>query len=129
MQMDGKWTAEEQREHRKLWVEALRSGKYQQARAQLHDDDGAMCCLGVACDVSGLDEWQGRYGGLYYGGKYAVLPAPVKHWLGLRDNTGEFGPNLNDYSLANRNDKGATFAELADLIEAEPEGLIEAVSS
>ena len=40
----------------KLWVDALRSGKYQQARGALKTGD-AYCCLGVACDISGLGTW------------------------------------------------------------------------
>lgn len=34
------------------WVEALRSGQYQQARKKLKDEQtGAMCCLGVLREV------------------------------------------------------------------------------
>lgn len=32
-------------------------------------------------------------------------------------------PNKLDYSLAGMNDGGATFGEIADMIESEPEGL------
>src|SRR5687768_1004322 len=35
------------------WVPALRSGKYNQTKAVLHDEVG-FCCLGVACDVIGM---------------------------------------------------------------------------
>jgi hypothetical protein len=36
------------------WVEALRSGEYDQARGVLHDrDNGGFCCLGVLCKVIG----------------------------------------------------------------------------
>jgi hypothetical protein len=38
------------------WVEALRSGKYEQGkRALCHE--GKFCCLGVLADVSGLGKW------------------------------------------------------------------------
>lgn len=46
----GKWTPEQQAEHRRAWVKALRSGKYKQAVGSLQNDEG-FCCLGVACDV------------------------------------------------------------------------------
>ncbi len=44
------------------WLEALRSGKYEQATGALmaEIDDGAVgyCCLGVLCDISGFGEWE-----------------------------------------------------------------------
>lgn len=36
------------------WVEALRSGKYEQGRASLRSG-GKYCCLGVLCAVAGLE--------------------------------------------------------------------------
>ena len=38
------------------WLTALESGEYKQTRDLLRDDNG-FCCLGVACDLSGLGEW------------------------------------------------------------------------
>lgn len=35
----------------KQWVDALRSGKYNQCRGNLHVLDVGHCCLGVACDI------------------------------------------------------------------------------
>lgn len=37
-------------EPRKLWVEALRSGEYEQTNGALRYED-KFCCLGVACDL------------------------------------------------------------------------------
>lgn len=45
------------REVKKKWVEALRSGHYHQGREHLrqnYDDDYEYCCLGVLCEVEGL---------------------------------------------------------------------------
>jgi hypothetical protein len=36
------------------WVKALESGKYRRAHAQLKTGN-AYCCLGVLCDVAGID--------------------------------------------------------------------------
>jgi hypothetical protein len=36
------------------WLEALRSGKYQQAREKLYDR-GSYCCLGVLCRAIGAE--------------------------------------------------------------------------
>ena len=41
-------------ENQKLWVEALRSGKYLQGKERLVQKDGpniTYCCLGVACKL------------------------------------------------------------------------------
>lgn len=49
-----------QRSHTNLkarWLEALRSGKYKQARGRLRDESGAMCCLGVLCDLVDPAGW------------------------------------------------------------------------
>lgn len=43
------------------WVNALESGKYKQASNSLKTPEG-MCCLGVACEVSGLSNWEEERG-------------------------------------------------------------------
>ena len=43
------------------WVEALRSGEYQQAEGKLHDTkNNAFCCLGVLCRVMGAEFGPGQ---------------------------------------------------------------------
>jgi hypothetical protein len=38
------------------WVKALRSGKYAQGQTVMFNDNtGAYCCLGVLCEVSGIE--------------------------------------------------------------------------
>ena len=40
------------KEIKKLWLEALRSGEYKQGQWRLHNPKkGTFCCLGVLCDV------------------------------------------------------------------------------
>ena len=51
-----KYTHKQQAAHRELWQEALRSGDYKQGKGALNNK-GKMCCLGVACDISGLGRW------------------------------------------------------------------------
>lgn len=122
------WTADEQKAHRKLWVEALRSGNYQQAADELRSDHG-FCCLGVACDLSKLGEWRGsRYQTPDYEHN-GELEDDVKRWLGLRTRVGFFEPFEEFDNLAEMNDGGKSFAEIADVIEAEPEGLLTASSA
>jgi hypothetical protein len=142
------WTLEQQAEHRKVWVAALRSGEYKQGRNRLRNEDDTFCCLGVACDLAikaGLEnlQWGGpntadpggwvrsyrieilddlgmRFGGTMY------LPTLVRDWLGLQHQAGEFEELETGTvkSLAALNDKGYTFEEIADLIETAPKGLI-----
>jgi hypothetical protein len=112
--METKWTPEQQKEHRKLWVEALRSGKYQQAKGQLAAG-GGFCCLGVACEVSGFR----------YDPDYISLPQDVMEWLGVAVSNGEYRDGNDTTYLTDQNDTlGKTFAEIADIIESEPPGLI-----
>lgn len=118
----------------KLWVQALRSGKYRQGRGALNSKNG-MCCLGVACEVyqsvvGDLNVEEIDPGGesdpnVRYDGEDFYLPEKVQTWLGLATKQGQH--NNPDYShhdgLAYFNDKGSTFDQIADIIESEPEGL------
>lgn len=115
-------------ENAKKWVAALRSGEYRQTAGNLRVSDG-YCCLGVACEISGLGRWvEGESVYAYeidgFEIEFVRLPRPVREWLGLRSSTGEFGSkSLERYGsdvreLTSINDGGATFAEIADIIEA-----------
>ena len=112
------------RAHRKLWVDALRSGKYQQTQGYLHTKSG-FCCLGVACDVYQAEVGDLTVACLYnniisYDSYTAYLPSKVKNWLGLTTSFGDY----NARSLALDNDTGLTFAVIANLIESEVNGLV-----
>jgi len=108
-------------EVKKLWVEALRSGKYKQGKSRLRRG-GEYCCLGVLCDISGLGEWEGDdyVTTEAYGYRSADLPPAVEKWAGLKDSFGgQVSFNGIDRDLAYHNDVGRTFAEIADTIEAQ----------
>lgn len=45
-------------EIRRKWVEALRSGKYEQGRNHLRTIDGRFCCLGVLADIVDPGSWE-----------------------------------------------------------------------
>lgn len=120
------YTPAQQKRNRAKWVKALRSGKYKQARGCLSapETDG-MCCLGVACEISGLGKWVRAYGDNSYLGQNLSLPTAVKDWLGLTDHIGRFNETPSKITaLSEKNDDGASFAQLADIIEREPPGLI-----
>lgn len=121
------YTLEEQKENRKKWVKALRSGKYDQGRSYLKRSD-KYCCLGVACEVAGLIGEPSNKNPqiIYFDNEKAFLPTSVMSFLGLSSDYGRYDTGYShEISLAGQNDKGLTFKEIADIIEAEPEGLIE----
>jgi hypothetical protein len=115
----------------KLWVEALRSGEYQQGRHFLNDGDGHYCCLGVLCElyrkhvdpdfpVCSSD------GAIEYGeeGVDAELPEMIRGWAGLRTSVGEYDHRSGRVeALASQNDSGEPFCKIADIIEHQPPGL------
>lgn len=89
------------------WVEALRSGVYSQCAGELRQG-GAYCCLGVLCNIVGMsnDDWESW--------RHVVNPPPITE-QGLH-GAGTYPSPAN--KLAQMNDKGASFAEIADYIEA-----------
>ena len=114
------------KEWRRKWVEALRSGEYKQKAGTLRYRDG-FCCLGVLCDISKTGEWVKEGGDWRYEGLHSsdreTLPKSLQQLVGLRNVTGRISRNEG---LTVMNDTtGCSFAEIADLIEAEPEGLFE----
>lgn len=39
------------------WIDALRSGQYEQGQRALKTPDGKFCCLGVLCDILAPGKW------------------------------------------------------------------------
>lgn len=101
------------------WVDALRSGEYNQTTGTLQDDYG-YCCLGVACKVAldngvnvNTDEDNGNISGDELSDQ-----KDVKSWLGLYDNQGRFETTPKQLYLTTLNDiEGLDFNEIADYIE------------
>jgi hypothetical protein len=120
----------------KAWVAALRSGQYKQTKEVLFNPETrGMCCLGVACDLyaeeTGDGWWERSDGGwvsdgdIFYidgdDGVYDILPpSRVAQWVGLSDPDGTL-PWLDSRgvpaTLSTLNDAGATFDQIADVIE------------
>lgn len=106
------------------WIEALKSGKYKQAVGSLkveHPMTGekAYCCLGVLCDISGI-EFKSKKS--YYGNPKTIqytldeeyiwsgmIPPSDLNKLGLTDSVAG--------TLAEKNDSGVPFTKIADYIE------------
>jgi hypothetical protein len=120
------------------WVDALRSGDYEQAQRVLHPlGTQRFCCLGVLCDLylqeigEAWTEISSEPGstsvalGACYG-ETGALPLEVVTWAGLANLNPdvEVGPTKPGgrarwSSLASLNDHGSTFVAIADLIEAQ----------
>lgn len=116
------------------WIDALRSGDYEQGRIAMRSAANRYCCLGVACDVSEVGVWHqptdeddcGFRGDHYYktaphpsdndnnsrvvGYGYA-LPPLVKERLGLAMGL--------EGSLSYLNDNHVPFSVIADFLETE----------
>jgi hypothetical protein len=100
------------------WIEALRSGKYSQAGGSLvtglPGELQEFCCLGVLCDTQGT-QWTGENDmGLLDGaqvrdvGRSYLSPTILKRF-GLEEE--------EQITLAEMNDNGRDFDEIADYIE------------
>jgi hypothetical protein len=89
--MDTTYTPEQQHVHRCELVAALLSGKYQEGQGHLHPED-AFCCLGVACEISGLGTWGDSTTPEYVVTRLAqnrfYLPSPVSAYYGFTDENG-----------------------------------------
>lgn len=96
------------------WVQALRSGKYSQTTNKLQDSNG-FCCLGVACKLFiPPNEIEFNSSGFLLG-SMPDFQSESPRWL--KDVSEDFLTKTNT-SLAQLNDGGFTFDEIADLIEA-----------
>lgn len=116
----------EQLEHRKKWVEALRSGKYKQGTAYLCRN-GQYCCLGVACEINtdivkkSMYISPNDYAIDSYNGAAATLPSELQDILGISpygELTTEWYHIYAEPTLVELNDlRNFTFEEIADVIE------------
>jgi hypothetical protein len=95
----------------KKWVEALRSGKYEQGKNKLRSNDGKQfCCLGVLCQLAAPRKWVNCGGAYFHESGQSI--APLKVWSKVVGNS-----NLKQTRLSALNDSGASFSEIADEIE------------
>jgi hypothetical protein len=98
-------------EIKRKWVEALRSGEYRQSRSLLRRGN-AFCCLGVLCDlVANQVDGEWRHNDFVLGDSqvFGMPPEEVRTFAGMTRDAENF--------VANMNDGGKSFAEIADYIE------------
>lgn len=87
-------------EIKRKWVEALRSGEYQQGRGSLVPDDDSLCCIGVGFCVALPSENVG-----------ASWTDDAAERIGLTATQRDYLVRLND-------EWKKSFAEIADYIDA-----------
>lgn len=107
------WWVKMDKDIKKLWVDALRSGKYKQGKNLLKKED-CFCCLGVLCEISDKAPWKQAGEGstiFRYAEEMATLPENVANWANL-----DRASNAVDV-LIYLNDSGTPFADIADYIE------------
>lgn len=97
------------------WIKALESGEYKQG-IHLLRNRGKWCCLGVLCNMHAQEHpeiaaTQKRKG--FYLGESTVLPKEVMVWAGMNSDIGYID---HGEILANMNDSGVTFQEIAKVI-------------
>ena len=129
-------------EVKQKWIDALRSGKYEQCSGKLRGANG-YCCLGVLCDLYAQEhdtQWEfrgyGEHGDetnpqpmdyWYFEDRSEYLPESVMDWAGLKtpnpnvridveDNEDEDNWYYQD-EIANVNDSGYSFNQIAEVIQ------------
>ena len=114
----------------KLWAADLRDGGHKQGKSSLCTitaDGDEFCCLGRLCELAvaagiipaGTKSFNEPHQTEVneYGDESATayLPFEVQEWAGIADERGNY---RRTRSLSFDNDDGATFAQIADTIEA-----------
>lgn len=102
------------------WIAALRSGDYRQVQGYLHNE-GGFCCLGVLCDLAAVpftegpsDDTDGLVRFYDFGARHRneeMICGDMRE--GLKTGFSDLA-----LELAEMNDHGRSFAEIADWIEA-----------
>lgn len=112
------------------WVAALRSGEYKQGTEHLHSGD-SFCCLGVLCDLYAKEhpangKWELVRNDVFEFrnaagvGAVQILPRDVVKWAKLPDSNPmirRLSPPRIFHCIADLNDDGMSFSDIADLIE------------
>jgi hypothetical protein len=135
-------TTKKKRTHSRIistWLKALRGQlptKYKKVTRSLCKvtSTGKVkghCCLGVLCDLAAkagiinMPDFEGDFAyDVWYDGSVGDLSDTVVQWAGLNGSFGEFvNSRGTKVSLADYNDNGKSFKQIADIIESKPEGL------
>jgi len=117
-------------EVKQLWIDALLSGEYPQGRNALrntYEGRDNFCCLGVLCDLYQKEhpetkweyvDWQDKWFFDDGGERKEGVPTGVVYdWAGLDEVVPVVSYRGVKDALAVLNDRGVSFAEIAQIIE------------
>ncbi len=107
------------------WTAALRSGEYEQGMGYLNRDN-KLCCLGVLCELAvkagvKVEVTEGSDGGApfrAYDDNSGYPPPAVQEWARLNTPNPTVLIDGETSALAEFNDSGKSFAQIADAIDA-----------
>jgi hypothetical protein len=106
------------------WLQALRSGEYKQGIGALHNVAGnSYCCLGVLCDIYVKEHPDNDVrmthdnGFESFFGEKDVVPTNIQLWADIEDGNPDIEYDNVGITIAELNDNGKTFEEIAILIE------------
>lgn len=117
------------KEYADKWIEALRSGKYEQGQGTLRTKDDKFCCLGVLCDLIEPERWTFDLKTREWSNgevsddlpsprpSTATLPTDIVAEVGIRTSSGKFTKGGVESTLWWQNDSGRTFDEISNIIE------------
>ena len=98
---------------RKEWIEALKSGKYEQTTDALYRRGVGYCCLGVLCSIAGnSDDTLDGVGTLDLS-RFGIDVSGLGVWYREAVEEADCSPAA---VLASKNDSGFTFNQIADLL-------------
>jgi hypothetical protein len=106
-------------------ITALLSGNYKQGRHTLRTQQDEFCCLGVLCDVI-KDDINGNWKTLVDRHAFAVgdssrenyPPWPISYFCSKSEEQNDIRALESAFGqLADRNDRGETFVEIAEYIK------------
>ena len=125
-------------EVKQKWIDALRSGKYEQGSEKLRSVTG-YCCLGVLCDLYAQEhdtQWEFRGNEetnlqpmdyWYFDDQSEFTPDSVRDWAGLPHGNPTVRVDIAETEdedewfyheqIADLNDSGYTFTELSKIIQ------------
>lgn len=106
------------------WIAKLRDPETKQTKKVLMNSTGAMCCLGVGLVVAGEKHEQPYACEPFEFGPTGEKTMPNDRQLILLGITQGLAS-----ALANANDRGATFAEIADFLETGDETVLAGIIS
>jgi hypothetical protein len=98
-----------------IWINALRSGQYEQASGALRNKNG-YCPLGVLCDLSKLSDWKAEPNSnkFDYLNQLNYLPKEVAMWAGINDDE---RAKFNSFFIVYNDYEKLTFDDFATKLE------------